>query len=132
VFFLGCFRELSLGDLMGEICGNPSWFFGLWFPSQIVSKGARFWGFPSSRVRGSWLGSSPVHSCLLCCFFTSCFMGFHLPTFSSTSLLSLLLLPLDVLALSHFHAPLPNMPPLYSFKTKPWLPPHACTLHVVW
>jgi hypothetical protein len=29
VFFLGCFRELSLGDLMGEICGNPSWFFGL-------------------------------------------------------------------------------------------------------
>jgi hypothetical protein len=29
VFFLGCFRDLSLGDLMGEICGNPSWFFGL-------------------------------------------------------------------------------------------------------
>jgi hypothetical protein len=26
---LGCFRDLSLGDLMGEICGNPSWFFGL-------------------------------------------------------------------------------------------------------
>jgi hypothetical protein len=24
VFFLGCFRDLSLGDLMGEICGNPS------------------------------------------------------------------------------------------------------------
>jgi hypothetical protein len=29
VFFLGCFRELSLGDLMGEICGNTLWFFGL-------------------------------------------------------------------------------------------------------
>jgi hypothetical protein len=26
---LGCFWDLSLGDLMGEICGNPSWFFGL-------------------------------------------------------------------------------------------------------
>jgi hypothetical protein len=26
---LGCFRDLSLGDLMGEICGNPSWLFGL-------------------------------------------------------------------------------------------------------
>jgi hypothetical protein len=26
---LGCFRDLALGDLMGEICGNPSWFFGL-------------------------------------------------------------------------------------------------------
>jgi hypothetical protein len=22
VFFLGCFRDLSLGDLTGEICGN--------------------------------------------------------------------------------------------------------------
>jgi hypothetical protein len=29
VVFLGCFRNLSLGDLVGEICGNPSWFFGL-------------------------------------------------------------------------------------------------------
>jgi hypothetical protein len=27
VFFLVCFRDLALGDLMGEICGNPSWFF---------------------------------------------------------------------------------------------------------
>jgi hypothetical protein len=24
-----CFWDLALGDLMGEICGNPSWFFGL-------------------------------------------------------------------------------------------------------
>jgi hypothetical protein len=29
VISLGCFRDLALGDLMGEICGNPSWFFGL-------------------------------------------------------------------------------------------------------
>jgi hypothetical protein len=29
VISLGCFRDLSLEDLMGEICGNPSWFFGL-------------------------------------------------------------------------------------------------------
>jgi hypothetical protein len=29
VISLGCFRELALGDLMGEICGNTSWFFGL-------------------------------------------------------------------------------------------------------
>jgi hypothetical protein len=27
--FLGLFGDLALGDLMGEICGNPSWFFGL-------------------------------------------------------------------------------------------------------
>jgi hypothetical protein len=34
---LGCFRDLSLGDLMGEICGNPSWFFGedhVWFEDR--------------------------------------------------------------------------------------------------
>jgi hypothetical protein len=29
VISLGYFRDLSLGDWMGEICGNPSWFFGL-------------------------------------------------------------------------------------------------------
>jgi hypothetical protein len=29
VISLGCFQDLSLGDFMGEICGNPSWFFGL-------------------------------------------------------------------------------------------------------
>jgi hypothetical protein len=29
VISLGCFRDLSLGDLMGEICGNTSWFFEL-------------------------------------------------------------------------------------------------------
>jgi hypothetical protein len=29
VISLGCFRGLALGDLMGQICGNLSWFFGL-------------------------------------------------------------------------------------------------------
>jgi hypothetical protein len=29
VGFLGVFSGLALGDLMGEICGNPLWFFGL-------------------------------------------------------------------------------------------------------
>jgi hypothetical protein len=29
VVFLGCFRDLASGDLLVEICGNPSWFFVL-------------------------------------------------------------------------------------------------------
>jgi hypothetical protein len=29
VISLGCFRDLALEDLMGEIYGNPSWFFEL-------------------------------------------------------------------------------------------------------
>jgi hypothetical protein len=29
VISLGYFRDLLLGDLMGEICGNHTWFFGL-------------------------------------------------------------------------------------------------------
>jgi hypothetical protein len=29
VISLGSFRDLALGDLMEEIYGNPSWFFGL-------------------------------------------------------------------------------------------------------
>jgi hypothetical protein len=29
VVFLGCFRDLALGDLVKGICGNPSWFFGM-------------------------------------------------------------------------------------------------------
>jgi hypothetical protein len=29
VFFSVCFRDLALGDLMGEIRVNPSWFFCL-------------------------------------------------------------------------------------------------------
>jgi hypothetical protein len=29
VVFSVCFRDLALGDLMGEICVNHSWFFSL-------------------------------------------------------------------------------------------------------
>jgi hypothetical protein len=29
LILLGCFWDHALGDLMGDICGNPSWFFGL-------------------------------------------------------------------------------------------------------
>jgi hypothetical protein len=43
-------------------------------------------------------------SSALCCFLTVC----TFQTFSSTPLLELLLLPLDVFALSHLHAPLPH------------------------
>jgi hypothetical protein len=46
VIFLVCFRDLALGDLMGEIRVNPSWFFYHLFPSQI------------RELRGSILGFS--------------------------------------------------------------------------
>jgi hypothetical protein len=29
VDFLGCFQVLALGDLVGDVCVNPSWFFSL-------------------------------------------------------------------------------------------------------
>jgi hypothetical protein len=41
------------------------------------------------------------------CFVTTC----TFQMFSSTPSLALLLLPLDVFALTHFHAPLLHMPP---------------------
>jgi hypothetical protein len=44
-FFLGCFQDLALGNLMGEICGNPSWFFGLLSPSQIRELMGLIFGF---------------------------------------------------------------------------------------
>jgi hypothetical protein len=50
VISLRCFRDLSLGDLMGEICGNPSWFFGLCFPSQI--RGPSWLDFEVLQVLG--------------------------------------------------------------------------------
>jgi hypothetical protein len=60
VFFMGCFRYLSLGDLMGEICGNLRGSLGCDFPPKSVSKGARFWGFPSSWVKGVLGGISSI------------------------------------------------------------------------
>jgi hypothetical protein len=64
-------------------------------------------------LSSSWLGSSLAHFVTACTF----------QTFSSTPSLALLFLSLDVFALSHFHTPLPHMPPWYSYKTNPWLPP---------
>jgi hypothetical protein len=52
VFFLGCFRDLSLRDLMGKFVGTLRGSLGCDSSPESVSKGARFWGFPSSRVRG--------------------------------------------------------------------------------
>jgi hypothetical protein len=40
VISLGCFRDLSLGDLMGEICGNLHGYLGCDSPPKSVSKGA--------------------------------------------------------------------------------------------
>jgi hypothetical protein len=50
VVFLGCFRYLALGDLMGKFVGTLRGSLGCDLPPKSVSKGARFWGFPSSRV----------------------------------------------------------------------------------
>jgi hypothetical protein len=58
VIFLECFRDLSLGDLVGDVCMNPLWFFPFDSPPKSVSKGARFWGFRCSRVRGGLGGIS--------------------------------------------------------------------------
>jgi hypothetical protein len=37
VVFLVCFRDLDLGDFMGEICVNPSWLFCFDSPPISVS-----------------------------------------------------------------------------------------------
>jgi hypothetical protein len=29
VVFMVCFRDLALGDLVGDVCVNPLWFFSL-------------------------------------------------------------------------------------------------------
>jgi hypothetical protein len=63
---LGCFRDLSLGDLMGEICGTLRGSLGCDSPPKSVSKGARFWGFLSS-----WVGSALGGISLIPPFWTS-------------------------------------------------------------
>jgi hypothetical protein len=52
VIFLERFQGLSLWDFVGNICFILSWFFHFDSPPKPVSKGARFWGFRCSRVRG--------------------------------------------------------------------------------
>jgi hypothetical protein len=62
--FLGDFFGLFLGpfswDLMGEICGTLRGSLDCDSPPKSVSKGAPFWGFPSSRVRGALGGISSI------------------------------------------------------------------------
>jgi hypothetical protein len=60
VFLLGCFRDLSLGDLMGKFVKTLRGSLRCDSPPKSVSKGARFWGFPSSRVRGVLGGISSI------------------------------------------------------------------------
>jgi hypothetical protein len=43
--FLERFRDLSLGDLVGDVCMNPSWFLSLLFPSQIREQRGSILGF---------------------------------------------------------------------------------------
>jgi hypothetical protein len=50
--FLEWFRRLSLWDLVVDVCLNPSWFFSIWFASQIREKRGSVLGFLGSRVRG--------------------------------------------------------------------------------
>jgi hypothetical protein len=45
VVFSLCFRDLALGDFMGEIRVNLRGSFAFDFPPKFVSSGARFWGF---------------------------------------------------------------------------------------
>jgi hypothetical protein len=42
---------------VGTLCAS----LGCDSPPKSVSKGARFWGFPSSRVRGVLCGISSIH-----------------------------------------------------------------------
>jgi hypothetical protein len=44
------------GKFVGTLCGS----LGCDSPPKSVSKGARFWGFPSSRVRGVLDGISSI------------------------------------------------------------------------
>jgi hypothetical protein len=58
--FLERFRGLSFWDLVGGICLSPPWFFPFYSPPKSVSKGAQFWGFRCSRVRGVLGGISSI------------------------------------------------------------------------
>jgi hypothetical protein len=43
--FLERFQGCSLGNLLGDVCMNPTWFFPFDSPPKSVRKGDRFWGF---------------------------------------------------------------------------------------
>jgi hypothetical protein len=56
--FLWRFWDVSLWDLLGDVCMNRSCTFSFDSPPKYVSKGAQFWGFRCLRVRGI-LGGNP-------------------------------------------------------------------------
>jgi hypothetical protein len=66
VISLGCFRDLSLGDLMGRFVGTLRGSLGCDSSPKSVRKGARFWGFLSS-----WVGSALGGISLIPSFWTS-------------------------------------------------------------
>jgi hypothetical protein len=80
----------------------------------------------------SWLGYSPVHSCLLCCFMTTCSTRLHLPNVLVHSFACLIAPSTWWFCFESLPCSLASHAPWYFCKTKPWLPPHACSLHVVW
>jgi hypothetical protein len=67
VVFSVCFRDLALGYLMREIRVNPSWFFCLWFQSEIRKLRGSILGFRCSRVRGVLGGISSITLDLASC-----------------------------------------------------------------
>jgi hypothetical protein len=58
--FLERFRGLSLWDLVGLYTSTLRGSFPFDSPPKSVSKGARFWGFLGSRVRGVLGGISSI------------------------------------------------------------------------
>jgi hypothetical protein len=61
VNFLECFRDLSLGIWWGMYVWTLHGSFPFDSPPKSMSKGARFWGFRCSRVRGALGGISSIN-----------------------------------------------------------------------
>jgi hypothetical protein len=59
-FYWVVFGTLLLGIRRGKFVGTLRGSLGCDSPPKSVSKGARFWGFPSSRVRGVLGGISSI------------------------------------------------------------------------
>jgi hypothetical protein len=53
-------RDLSLWDLVGDVCMNLPLFFSLWFPFQIREQRGSILGFLVSRIRGVLGGISSI------------------------------------------------------------------------
>jgi hypothetical protein len=80
----------------------------------------------------SWLGSSPAHSCLLCCSVTACSTGLHLPNIL-VHFFACIIAPSTWCF--RFESPpcsLALHASMIFLQNKALAAPHACTLHVVW